>query len=84
MSELTQQFMTFVNSTLEATHVELSQQRTSASNNALEVQRLSADHVQLRTEMEQMRQQIVEVPVKGHKKPMFHTKDLRLEPYTGD
>ena len=69
--------MDFVNQTLEETRVELTQQRSSASQNALEVQRLSGL-------MEDMRQQLKDGPAKGHRKHLFQTKDLRINPYTGD
>ena len=52
MSQLTAEFMQFVNRTLETMREELGQQRANAANAGLEIQRVSGENNQLRKEVD--------------------------------
>ena len=87
MTELTQQFMQFVNSTLEATREELSMQKNNASTAAVEIQRLSTENARLVKDMEEFRLRFAgnsPFAKYGGKRSKFNTKYLRIDPYNGD
>ena len=58
MTQLTAEFMQFVNSTLETMREELGQQRANAANAGLEIQRVSGENNQLRKEVDEVRNRL--------------------------
>ena len=53
MSQLTAEFMQFVNSTMETMREELGQQRANAANAGLEIQRVSGENTLLKKQMDE-------------------------------
>ena len=86
MTQLTAEFMQFVNSTMETMREELGQQRANAANAGLEIQRVSGENTLLKKQMDEVRNQVSSSgnPFNPSRKRMFDTKSLRLDPYTGD